>query len=516
MSVPSQGSGPALVGLDLGTTNTKAAVLDPTSGKVVAVTSRPTPYVDVAPDVREIDPSQWWEVTADCLRTVIVDAQRPIVAVGIASMAEAGVPLDAVGCPLYNIIPWYDPRTEPQLQQVLARIGPKRLFEITGQATRNVYTLFKILWLREHAPHVIANLWRWLSVADYIAWQLTGVTATDYTLASRTMLLDQRTRTWSNELLAVAGVRADQLPSLALSGDIVGRVTRKAAIETGLPAGAGVAICGHDHLCGALAVGAVHPGQVADSIGTAESMVIPVGHYVDDDRLRVSRTCCYAHVAGSYVIQAGMAMSGGGLDWLAHRLFAERPEPVEAALAEAQRVPLGAETLFYFPYLGGNGAPLGDENVTACFVGLRPVHDRAHLVRALLEGIAYAMRDALDVVSKVIGPPVPPILAFGGGSRSPFWLQIRANVLGLPVLGVEVPEAVALGAALLAGVGAGRFPNAAAATAIVPRIGTWYEPDPAEHARYEPLFRDGYRSLYPALKPVFATVARLRHFGGDD
>jgi xylulokinase len=502
-----------LIGLDVGTTNVKAVAFDPAAGEVVAVTAQPTPYVDVGVYGREIDPTGLWEVTAGCLRRVIADAGRPVLAVGIASMAEAGVPLDARGRPLYNIIPWYDPRTEPQLQQVLARLGPTRLFEITGQATRNVHTLFKILWLREHAPSAMANLWRWLSVSDYVAYQLTGATATDFTLASRTMLFDQRTRRWSDELLAIAGLRVDQLPSLGLSGDVVGTVTPDAVAATGLAAGVLVAIGGHDHLCGALAVGAVNPGQVADSIGTAESMVIPVGAYVGDERLRLSRTCCYAHVADGYVVQAGMAMSGGGLEWLAQRLFGECQDPVASALRAAATAPTGADTLLYFPYLGGNGAPVGDENVTACFIGLRPTHDRGHLVRALLEGIAFAMRDALDVVAPVIGPSAAPILAFGGGSRSPLWLQIRANVLGMPITGVEVPEAVAVGAALLAGVGSGLFPNAAEAASGVRRTGTSYEPDPAEHATYEPLFQEAYRSLYPALKPVFARLARLRYFG---
>jgi xylulokinase len=504
-----------LIGLDVGTTNVKAVAFDPAVGEVVAVTARPTPYVDAGAYGREIDPTGLWEVTAGCLRHVIADAGQPVLGVGIASMAEAGVPLDETGRPLYHIIPWYDPRTEPQLQQVLARLGPARLFEITGQATRNVHTLFKILWLRDHVPSAMTRLWRWLSVADYVAFRLTGATATDFTLASRTMLLDQRARRWSDELLAIAGLRADQLPSLGQSGNVVGNVTTDAAAMTGLDASTPVAIGGHDHLCGALAVGAVNPGQVADSIGTAESVVIPVGTYVGDDRLRVSRTCCYAHVAGGYVVQAGMALSGGGLEWLAQRLFGYCQDPVASALEAAATTPIGADTLLYFPYLGGNGAPVGDENVAACFVGLRPTHERSHLMRALLEGIAFGIRDALDLVTQVIGPPVPPILAFGGGSRSPLWLQIRANVLGMPIVGVEVPEAVAVGAALLVGVGVGLFPNAAAAAEVVRRTGTSYEPNPAEHAQYETLFYDGYRSLYPTLKPVFARLARLRNFGGE-
>ncbi len=499
-----------LIGVDAGTTNTKAVAFDPATGQVVAVAARPTPYTERSTGERLIDPEALWQAALACLREVTSQIAGPPLALGVASMAEAGVPLDRRGQPLYGIIPWYDPRTEPQLQRVLAVVGPERLFQITGQATRNVYTLYKLLWLREHAPAVIDRLHRWLSVADYVAWRLTGVAATDDTLASRTMLFDQRTRRWSPELLALAGIGVDQLPLLAPSGTTIGRVTAAAAAASGLPAGVAVGVGGHDHLCGALAVGAVEPGQVVDSIGTAESLLVPVASYVDQPRLWRSRICCYAYVVPHlFVIQGGMAMSGGGLDWLAHRLYPGESDPVGAALVAAASVPAGAAGLLYFPYLGGNGAPVGDENVAAGFVGLRPTHESGHLIRAALEGIAFGIRQTLEVVDEVVGRPQPPVGVFGGGSRSPLWLQIRANVLGEPVLGIELPEAVAVGAALLAGVGAGVYRNAREAAGAVTRATRLYPPDPEESARYEEWYREGYLRLYPALAPVFAAIARF-------
>ena len=498
----------SLIGLDIGTTNTKAVAFDPGTGHVVAVASRPTPYLDVGRGEREIDPGQLWEGVVACLRELTAAAPGRVLATGIASMAEAGVPLDAAGQPLYRIIPWYDPRTEPQLQWVLAHRDPTHLFELTGMAHRHVYTLYKILWLREHAPGVIQELNRWLSVADFVAWRLTGVAATDLTLASRTMFYDQRSRSWSAEMLDLAGLREDQLPRLAASGATIGSVTLEAARATGLPVGTPVGIGGHDHLCGALAVGAVRPGQVVDSMGTAESLVFPTAKYRGDDLFRRSRICCYAHVVpDQFVIQAGMPMSGGGLAWIASRLFADATDPVAVALDAAGRAPAGADGLLYFPYLGGNGSPVGDENVAGAFIGLKATQERGHLTRAVLEGIAHGIRNALEVTESIAGRPSEPIRAFGGGSRSSLWLQIRADVLNRPILGVEVPEAVALGGALLAGVGAGVYPDAATAASSVERDTTPYFPDPDRAARYDSRYRQGYLKLYPALAPVFASLA---------
>lgn len=504
-----------LIGLDVGTTNTKAIAFAAESGRVVAESSHPTPYVtvEVPPDgkpAREIDPETLWQAVVACLRDLSPHLNEPVRGIGIASMAEAGVPLDAAGRPLGRIIPWNDPRTLPQLSEVLAEVGQDHLYEITGQAQRFVYSLFKLLWIRQHAPDVHAQLHRWLSVADYVAYRLTGAAATDLSLASRTMLFDQREKRWSPELLRIAGLREDQLPTPLPAGTAVGEVSPTAAGRTGLAAGITVAIGGHDHLCGALAAGANRPGKVADSIGTAESIVVPVPAFADDLRFAHRRICCYHYVVpGLFAVQAGLANAGGGLEWIASQTFGDAPNPVAAALAAAARVAPGADGLLYFPYLGGNGAPIGDENISGCFLGLRPTHGRGQLVRAVLEGIAFGIRHGLETVSNVIGVTEPPISIFGGGSRSPLWRQLRADVLGQPVQSVEVVEAVALGAALLAGVAAGVFPSAVTAAEAVERKPILYLPNPAAQNRYEDIFRNIYVEIYPSLAPLFARIARL-------
>jgi xylulokinase len=503
-----------LLGLDVGTTNTKAVAFDPATGRVVAVASRPTPYTDLADGIQETEPAELWQAVVDCLQAIVPQLAGPILAMGVASLGEAGVPLDAAGQPVYRIIPWYDRRTEPQLQHLLERVDPLHLFQISGQATHHVYSLYKLLWLRERQPAAFAALRRWLSISDYVAWRLTGETATDDSLASRTGLFDQPSRRWSPELVQLAGLSESQLPTVLPAGTTVGKVTVEAARATGLPSGIAVGIGGHDHLCGALAVGAVAAGMVVDSIGTAESIVLPVEAFSADERLMQARMSCCAHVVpGLYVVEGGLARGGGSLEWLANLLFADAAEPVAAALAAAAQAPAGARELLYFPYLGGNGAPLGDKNLAASFVGLQPSHERRHLVRAVLEGVAFGIRHTIAATADVVGPPRPPIGVIGGGSRSALWLQIRADILGQPVQAIQVPEAVALGAALLAGVGAGVYPNAVAAAGAVERQTRLYRPDPERQADYDRRFQEDYSLLYPAIRPILAGLARRRDNG---
>ncbi|SRR5579884_1699693 len=499
-----------LIGLDVGTTNTKAVAFDPETSRVVAVTAQVTRAISPVPGWSEIDPAQLWDGVAACLGQIVLRIRGPILGVGIASMAEAGVPLNAAGQPVYRIIHWYDPRAEQQLAQTLDRFGAEHLFRVTGQAPRNVYSLYKLLWLREHAPDAFADLAHWLCVSDYVAWKLTGAAATDYSLASRTMLFDQQTRQWSPEMLSYAGLRPEQLPRPLPASTVVGQVTPSAAAETGLPADVPVVIGGHDHLCGAVAAGAVRAGQVVDSVGTAEGVVIPTDTFVYDATFWQHRICCYAHVVPNlFAIQCGLALSGGALAWIADQHFADAADPVAAALDAAQNAPPGARGLLFFPYMGGNGSPIGDENVSGAFIGLRPEHRRNELTRAVLEGVAFGIHHAIEVSSSVVGPIAEPIQVIGGGSRSPLWLQIRANVLGKRYQAEEMPQATGLGAALLAGIGAGIFPDFATAANTVARQPSTYEPQPEQVEHYQRIFREAYLGVYPGLAPVFAALNRL-------
>ena len=507
-----------LLGVDVGTTSTKAVVYEPAAGRVVAVASRPTAVRHPRPEWSEFDPAEIWRGIVESIREVTAGRAAGVRAVGVASMAEAGVPVDRAGRCLYPIIAWHDPRTEPQASRWVERPGPRRVFEITGQTIQAKFSVNKLLWLREHAPEAFRSIHRWLCVEDFALWKLAGVYATDHSIASRTLAFDQRRLRWSEEMLGLAGLPADLFPSAYPSGTTVGQVTPEAAAETGLPTGAAVVTGGHDHLCGSLAAGVVGPGTLLDSMGTAEGGLLLADRYDPDERLLRSGYCHYAHVIpGQYVILFGLTASGGMLEWLVRQLWPEagesavgRDRAFAAALAAAEGVPPGSSGVFWLPHLSGIGSPWEDERSKAGVVGLTPAHGRGHLVRALLEGLSYWLRENLDALGEIVAVPRDgEIIAIGGGTRAALWMRIKADVTGRAVRVVEVPEAAALGAALLAGVGVGTYRSAEEAAASVVRPSTTYEPDPARRVAYDRCYRSVYRELYPALRSVNQRIHEL-------
>ena len=500
-----------LVGVDIGTTSTKAVLYDPSVGRVKAVASRPMTVRHPRAAWSEFEPDQVWRGVAECVREATAGLARGVRAVGVASMAEAGVLVDEAGRCLYPIIAWYDPRSEPQARRWHRQFGRRRLFEITGHPMQAKFSVNKLLWLRENQPEAFAAAHKWLCMEDFALWRLAGVHATDHSIASRTLAFDQRTRTWSEEVLEATGLSADLFPVAYPSGTAVGTVTPAAEAETGLPAGTVVATGGHDHLCGSLAAGVVGPGAFLDSMGTAEGGLLLAPSYQPDLRLLESGYCHYAHVIpGQYVMLFGLTSSGGLIHWLVQRLWPEAAGSAEAqarafgaALLEAGGVRPGSDGLFWLPHLSGVGSPWEDESSKAAIVGLTAAHERGHLVRAVLEGLSYWLRENLDVLGEIAGiPPGREVVAIGGGTRAALWMQIKADVTRRVVRVPEVPEAAALGAALLAGVGAGIFASPEQAAASVARPSTVYEPSPERSAAYDQYYQSIFRELYPTLRSL--------------
>ncbi len=507
-----------LLGIDVGTTNTKAALFDSETGQVVAVASRPTVTHHPRPDWGEYDPAELWQGIVAAVREATAGRAADVRAVGVASMGEAGVPIGEQGRYLYPIIVWHDPRSEPQSRRWFDWLGNRRVFTITGQPIQTKFTVNKLLWLRENRPDVFAQMRKWLCIEDFALWKLAGVYATDYTVASRTMAFDQRERRWSPEILAHVGVEADLFAQPFPSGTVVGRVTPEAAAATGLSPGTLVVTGGHDHLCGAFAVGTLEPGCLLNSLGTAEACLVLTDVYRPDERLLSSGYSHYAYVLRErYVLHFGLTASGGLLDWFVRQLCPEAAEAAEdraqafsSLLAAAAGVPAGAEGLFWLPHLKGSGSPWFDDLSRAAMVGLSDVHTRAHMVRGLLEGLSYWMRENLDTLTEVAGVPAGgEIVAIGGGSRAALWMQIKADVTGRPVRVAELPEAVAVGAALLAGLGAGVFASPAEAAGSVVLTSTLYEPDPGRHAAYTEFYEAVYRELYPSLRGLNQRLHRF-------
>ena len=512
-----------LLGIDVGTTNTKAIVYDPAIGKVVAVASRPTATHHPKPEWSEYDPAELWQGIVATIREATAGRAAAIRGVAVGSMAEAGVPIDRAGHYLYPIIVWHDPRSEVQARRWREWLGDERVFEITGQPIQFKFSLNKLLWLRENAPQVLQSLHKWLCIEDFAIWKLSGAYATDYSVASRTLAFDQRRLAWSEEMLARAGLSPAIFPTPHQAGTVVGEVTAAAAAETGLRAGTPVTTGGHDHLCGSFAAGITDKGMLLNSMGTAEACLLMADRFTADARLLHHGYCHYAHIIPDhYVVHFGIVASGGFLDWVVQQTWPEAGESAEgrrrsfaAALAAAAAVPPGSEGVFWLPHLRGGETPWRDEISKAAVVGLRDPHGRGHLVRAAIESLCYWMRENLEEMSAIVDVPEGgEIVAIGGSTRAALWLQIKADVTGRPVRVVEVPEAVALGAALLAGVGVGLFPSYQAAADSVVRSSTLYEPDPARVATYDHYYKEVYRALYTALRDLNHRIHEVFWRGG--
>lgn len=503
-----------LIGLDIGTTTIKAVRYDADLGRVVSEAARPTPTDHPLAGWSEHDPEQLWQTAAACLAEVA--GGLPVAGLAVSSFAEAGLPLDAANRPLYPIIAWYDRRSAPQAAWWETRLTVAELHTITGQRVGPSFGVNKWLWLREHEPDVAARMSKWLSTPDYLLARLTGEQATDYTMASRTLLLDQHSRDWSARLLALAELEQSHLPRLLPSGTVIGQVTAAASAQTGLPIGTPCVLGGHDHLCAALAAGAYQPGAVTDSSGTAQAVLMVLPAFATSSIVAEYGFACYAHVVpGQYVLKGGGKAAGGAVDWLARQLYGPGTplnEEVYLALTTAAESGVGRRAgPLWLPHLIGSGTPTGDTLSRAALVGLQIEHERGDIFRGLLESLAFWLRHNLEVMRSLTGQEVGEIMLLGGITRLRLLSQLKADVLNLPVLLPSEGNASAIGAALLAGLGAGIFASPAAAVASRRDNLTALQPDLQRALWYEQVYRQAYLPLYSALRTVHHTLNDLDH-----
>jgi xylulokinase len=492
---------PYLLGLDIGTTTIKAWLYDAASGEPIASAARPTPVRQVRQGWAEHDPEALWLATAASLRdvTAVVNVQE-IAGIAVASMGEAGVPLDQTGRPLFPIIAYYDTRGDSYVDWWRTRTAPEAIHAISGQVLRSPFAVMKLLWLRNHQPELFAQIRRWLSVGDYIIRRLSDALVTDWTLASRTMLFDQRERKWSRELLHVAELDESLFPESYPSGTLVGAVTQAAAEQTGLPFGTPVATGGHDHLCGALAVGVTESGQALVSFGTAGALLAPSEAFHGGGAVFAQGLSCYSHtVEQRYVIQGGLGAAGGALAWLARTLRGAADDATFAALElEAAQSPAGARGLVWLPHLKGSGTPERDSASRAALIGLRDEHTHGDIWRAHLESLAYWARRNIDAIEAARGSAIERLTFIGGAARSALLSQILASVTQRPVALPEIAEATTFGAALLAGKAVGVSTDTMR-SGITARI---VEPNGGWTQQYDRLYNEAYVPLYDALRAI--------------
>lgn len=490
---------PLLIGLDLGTTYFKALAVDD-EGRPRASASIPTPASDEGDGRVVYYPDAVWEAVCKLLHAVLRDIREPIVGIACSSMGEAGFLLDSRGRPLGPAIAWFDPRTQAVARSLQERAGKDRIRAITGLTPDFTYSLNKIVWIRQHHPDAFRQGRCWLGMADWVAYRLSGVAATDYTLASRTMAFDLRAETWSNELLELADVDASIFPAVRPSGTVLGDLTAQAASETGLPAQTAVCVGGHDHLCAALAVGAVNEGVLLNSCGTTETFLSALDvNGLERALPDVSIAVGHHLFPGLFYAMTTLRTSGLSVDWFVrHMLTSQQRSPAELG-RQASSSPVGARGLLFYPYFRDASDDRHAAGSSAVLVGVRDYHTNADLARALLEGLGFEARRMLDRLSPLLSVRPTIVRAVGGSTRNATWMQIKADVTGVTLEACDITEASAYGAALLAGLGVGVFGDGGG-TQQWPAVATraTFTPDPHRHSIYE-VYYQRYQSLLPLV-----------------
>ncbi len=491
-----------LVGVDVGTSGTRALAVT-ADGELVAEATRPHELLTPRPGWTEQRPAEWWEATKGVLRDVAAAAGDDIVGLGVTGQMHGSVFLDAAGEVIRPALLWNDQRTADECDEITERVGEARLLELAGNPALTGFQAPKILWLARHEPEAHARVASVLLPKDYVRFELTGERATDASDAAGTLLLDVRARDWSDEILDVLEIPREWLPKVFEGPEATGTVRDEVADELGLPRGLPVAAGGGDNAAAAVGVGVVREGSVSTSIGTSGVLFAHRDEFTPDPSGRV-HAFCHA-VPDAFHLMAVTLSAGGSLSWWRERLGAGAG--FGELIDEASPVEPGSEGLLFLPYLTGERSPHLDPHARGGFVGLTVRHGRAHMTRAVMEGVAFSMRDGLEIM-RGLGTPDDDMRAVGGGARSPLWLRLQADVYGRPIRRTEVDEGPAYGAALLGGAAAGVFAGVADASSRVRLREEVTEPDPERARRYDELYAI-YASLYGALREPMHELGRL-------
>lgn len=503
-----------LLGIDLGTSSVRAILVKP-EGAILGVAGKEYPISSPWPDWDEQDPVVWWQATCEVVRRVLDKAAvRPedIRAVGLSGQMHGLVLLDRTGSPVRPAIIWPDKRSHKECQQIGECIDPDRLYEITGIPVATGFFGVSLLWVKEHEPDSYARTHVALLPKDYVRYRLTGELATDATDGSGTVLFDVTRRTWSREIIQRLGFLDDIFPPVLESSEVAGRVCQKASEETGLLPGTLVAAGGGDQAMGAVGCGIVKEGVLASTIGTGGQLITAVEDAALDRRHRIHTLC---HVTKDlWLLMGAMLAAGLSLRWFKENFGQTEDsagslcelDPYELLSMEAEKAEPGSRGLVFLPYLCGERTPHMDPKAKGCFVGLSLSHTRAHVIRAIMEGVAFGLKDSLTIFRE-LGVPLETVICSGGGARSRVWRQIQADVYGMPVTTItNNGEHSAYGAALIGGVAAGTYRHVLEACETVVRQGEAVYPLEDNVPRYEHYYSI-FRSLYPILKDTFKELA---------
>lgn len=489
------------IGLDIGTSGAKGLLIDP-SGTLVAEADVEYPLLTPRPGWTEQEPDDWWRAAVTILQRLAAAAPSPPLAIGLTGQMHGATFLDSDSRPIRPAPLWNDQRTAAQCADITQRIGAQTLRQITGNSALTGFQAPKILWLRKHEPEAYARIHSVLLPKDYVRLRLTGVAASDASDASGTLLLDLATRDYSDELLDALDIPRDWLPTVYEGPEITGRLTADAARLTGLPEGLPVVAGGGDNAAAAVGSGVVRDGAGLISLGTSGVIFVHSDRPTIDPSGALNAFC---HVVpGAYNLMGVVLSAGGALRWFRDVVGAggaAGTDPYDAIQSAAAAVPPGCDGLAFLPYLSGERTPHMDPDARAAWVGLTLAHGRGHLARAVLEGVAFALRQSTERIA-ALEIRLDGLNAVGGGVRGDLWRTIIAAALRLPLQRLGADQGPAFGAALLAAVGAGIHADVLAAADAGTRLsGPPEHPDPALAAVYDRA-AETFAKLYPALKAV--------------
>jgi xylulokinase len=505
---PEMGGSIKFLGIDVGTGGTRALIIDEHGRVIASGTAGHASFASPQLGWAEQSPDDWWRACQVAVRLALEASGAggdEIACVGFSGQMHGAVLLDARDDVVRPALIWCDQRTEPQVKELSDLFGANRLIQLTCNPPVTNFTLTKLLWVRENEPRNWERVAHVMLPKDYVRFQFTGERAIDMADASGTLLLDVAKRQWSSEVLNRTGIDKQLLPSLFESPEVCGQVSARGAEATGLRAGTPVVAGAGDQAAGAVGTGIVRPGTVSATIGTSGVVFAATDAPALDPKGRI-HTFCHA-IPGRWHVMGVTQAAGLSLRWFRDRFGAgpgtpkdDERDPYERLCEEAAAAPPGSEGVFWAPYLMGERAPHCDPNARAALIGLSATHTRAHVIRAILEGVAFSLRDSFTIFREM-KLPVDRIRLGGGGARSALWRQIQADVYGHAVEVVQAEEGAAYGAAILAGTGAGNWHSVDEACDAVVRTAHKIQPEAKSSAVLDEAYRT-YRRIYPALQQI--------------
>jgi xylulokinase len=497
-----------VLGIDVGTGGTRAVIMDDRGRIAASATEEHEPFASPRIGWAEQRPEDWWLATGVAVRKALSLAnirKEEIACVGFSGQMHGAVLLDGAGEVVRPALIWCDVRTEEQCRELRERIGSEKLIELTCNPPLANFTLTKLLWVRENEPEQWKRVRAVMLPKDYVRFRLTGERATDVADASGTLMLDVARRQWSCQVLQAAEIDSSFLPALHESPAICARISTRGSEESGLVSGTPVVAGAGDQAAGAVGMGIVAPGAVSATIGTSGVVFAATGQPLVDPLGRL-HTFCHA-IPGRWHVMGVTQAAGLSLRWFRDRLTVSSgkngDDAYQQLMAEAATAPAGSDGLLWAPYLMGERTPHLDPEARGVLIGLTASHTRAHIVRAILEGVAFSLRDTFTIFAEM-KVPVEKIVLGGGGARSVLWRQIQADVYGQEVQLLEAEEGAAYGAAILAGVGAGMWPSVDDACASILRVRDRVSPQAASAAVMDSRYT-AYRRIYPGMKMILGS-----------